>query len=74
MFVSSARVLMPHSLPSATIACASSRAFACVGMKAAAPNFTSSTSASRLSASFFDRIELTISGMEGTVAVASRNA
>jgi len=74
MFVSSARVLTPHSALSVTSARASARAFSRVGMNAAAPNFTSSTSAPSPSASFLDRMDATISGMDGTVAVASRSA
>ena len=50
MFVSSARVLTPHSLLSATSVWPSSRALSSVGMNAAAPNFTSSTRAFRPSA------------------------
>ena len=63
MLVSNARVFTPHSLPSLTIAWASSRAFSSVGIKAAAPNFTSNTNASNPSASFLDRIEATIIGI-----------
>ena len=43
-------------------------------MKAPRPTFTSSTSASMPSASFFDRIDATMSGMDSTVAVTSRSA
>ena len=69
-----ARVFTPQSQPRATMARASSRACSLVCMKAAEPNFTSSTSASRLSASFFERIEAVINGMLGTVPVTSRKA
>ncbi len=69
-----ARVFTPHSFPNATIAFASSLAFSRVGIKAAAPNFTSSTSAAKFSANFLERIEAVISGMDGTVPLTSRNA
>ena len=49
---------------------ASSRA----AMNAPEPVLTSSTSASRPSASFLERIEATISGIDSTVPVASRTA
>ena len=74
MSVSSARVLTPHSLPQRDHRLGQLRASSRVGMNAAQPNFTSSTSASRLSASFFERMEATMSGMEGTVPVTSRRA
>ena len=44
------------------------------GMNAPEPALTSITSASSPAASFFDRIEATISGIDSTVAVASRSA
>ena len=74
MSVKIARVFVPHSLPSATIALASVRAAALVCMKAAPRNFTSRMSASKLSASFLERIEAVMSGMLGTVPLASRRA
>ena len=43
-------------------------------MNAPEPALTSITSASRPAASFLDRIEATISGIDSTVAVASRSA
>ena len=56
-----------------TIICASRRASTCRFMNAPEPTFTSSTSASRPSASFFDMMDDAISGMDSTVAVASRS-
>jgi hypothetical protein len=43
-------------------------------MKAPEPTFTSSTRPSMPSASFFDRMLATMSGMDSTVAVTSRSA
>ena len=43
-------------------------------MNAPRPTFTSSTSPSIPSASFFERIDATMSGMHSTVAVTSRSA
>ena len=43
-------------------------------MKAPVPSLTSSTSASRPAASFFDRIEAVIRSIDSTVAVTSRIA
>ena len=43
-------------------------------MKAPSPVFTSSTRPSIPSASFFDMIDEAISGIDSTVAVASRRA
>ena len=57
-----------------TIACASSRARRASGIIAPEPTLTSMTSASRPAASFLDRIEPTISGIDSTVPVASRIA
>ena len=57
-----------------TIICASRRASTCFFMNAPLPTLTSSTSASRPSASFFDMMEDAISGIDSTVAVASRSA
>ncbi len=47
---------------------------AAVFMNAPRPTFTSSTSASMPSASFFDRMLATMSGIDSTVAVTSRSA
>ena len=58
----------------ATIARASSALAARSGMNAPEPALTSMTSASSPAASFLDRIEATISGIDSTVAVASRSA
>ena len=60
--------------PMPTIICASRRASTCFFMNAPAPTFTSSTSASRPSASFFDMIDDAISGIDSTVPVTSRSA
>ena len=57
-----------------TIICARRRASTCFFMNAPEPTFTSSTSASKPSAIFFDMMEEAIRGMDSTVAVASRNA
>ena len=74
MSVISATVSSPAPRATSTSAsasfCASSRA----AMNAPEPVLTSSTSASRPSASFLDRIEATISGIDSTVPVASRTA
>ncbi len=43
-------------------------------MKAPEPVFTSSTSVPTPEASFFDRIEAVMSGIDSTVAVVSRTA
>ena len=45
-----------------------------LAMKAPLPVLTSSTRPSRPAASFFDRIEAVISGIDSTVAVTSRMA
>ena len=45
-----------------------------VCMKAARPNFTSSTRASNDSESFLERMDAVISGIDGTVPVTSRSA
>jgi hypothetical protein len=64
----------PASLATVTSARASDSACSREAMKAPEPVFTSSTSASRPAASFFDRIEATISPSDSTVAVTSRTA
>ena len=53
---------------------ASSSAPSSVFMKAPSPHLTSSTMTSDPEASFFDMIELTIRGIDGTVPVTSRRA
>ena len=74
MFVSSATVLTPASVPSATMVRASSSARSRVFMNAPEPTFTSSTSAPVPSAIFLLMIDEAISGMASTVPVASRRA
>ena len=74
MSVSSATVGSPLPTATSTIARASSRARSSAGINAPEPNLTSMTSASRPAASFLDRIEPTISGIDSTVPVASRIA
>jgi len=74
MSVSSATTFLPAREPTRTRASASSRALSWSFMKAPRPTFTSSTRASMPSASFFDRMLATISGMLSTVAVTSRSA
>ena len=59
---------MPHIVRARALA-SSSR-----GRNAPSPVLTSSTSPSIPSASFFDMIEAEISGIDSTVAVASRRA
>jgi hypothetical protein len=61
-------------LPVLTIEIASSRARSAVFMNAPLPNFTSSTKASRPSASFLLMMLAVMSGIDGTVAVTSRSA
>ena len=60
--------------PMPTIIWANRRASTCFFMNAPLPTLTSSTRASTPSASFFDMMEVAISGMDSTVAVASRRA
>ena len=74
MLVNNARVLTWQALPSLTMESASAAACSRVGMKAAAPNFTSRMSACNPSASFLERMLAVMSGMLGTVAVTSRSA
>jgi len=67
--------MMPVRFTPTTLgALSSSLVFTDNNLNAAAPNFTSSTSAFSPSASFLERMEATMSGIEGTVAVASRKA
>ena len=63
---------MPRA--TSTIERASSAAASRPGRKAPEPTLTSMTSAPSPAASFFDRIEATISGIDSTVPVASRIA
>ncbi len=72
--VSTARVRTPASVPSSTIAVASSRASSTFFMNAPAPTFTSSTNAPVPSAIFLLMIELAINGIDSTVPVTSRRA
>lgn len=74
MSVSSATVLTPLSVPSATMVEASSRASSMVFMKAPVPTLTSRTREPVPSAIFLDMIEEAISGMASTVPVTSRSA
>ena len=74
MSVSSATVGSPAPPATSTSARASSSAAARSAMNAPEPNLTSITSASSPAASFLDRIEATISGIDSTVPVASRIA
>ena len=74
MSVSSASQASPAPRATPMIARASSMLAARSGMNAPEPALTSITSASRPAASFFDRIEATISGIDSTVPVASRSA
>ena len=74
MSVSSALSLSPAPWPTATMDLASARDNSGVGMKAPLPTLTSMTNASRPAASFLDRMEAVISGIDSTVAVTSRAA
>ena len=74
MSVSRATVGSPAPPATSTSAPASSSAASRAGRKAPEPNLTSMTSASSPAASFFERIEATISGSDSTVPVASRIA
>ena len=74
MSVSSATVGSPAPPATSTSARASSSASARAAMNAPEPNLTSITSASSPAASFLERIEATISGIDSTVPVASRIA
>ena len=74
MSVISASHGSPAPRATLVIARASSALAARSGMNAPEPALTSMTSASSPAASFFDRIEATISGIDSTVAVASRSA
>ena len=74
MSVMSAVVLTPAPLATRTMLSASSREASNVSMKAPLPVFTSITRPWSPDASFLDRIEAVISGMDSTVAVTSRMA
>ncbi len=74
MSVSSASHASPLPRATSTIASASSALEARSGMNAPEPALTSITSASSPAASFLDRIEATISGIDSTVPVESRSA
>ena len=74
MSVSSAALGRPLPAATSMIVCASSRAWSSSGRKAPEPTLTSMTSASRPAASFLERIDATISGIDSTVPVASRIA
>ncbi len=74
MSVRSATVGVPNPMPTRTSVSASWRARGSSFMNAPRPTLTSSTSASMPSASFFDRIEAAMSGIDSTVAVTSRSA
>ena len=71
---STAVVGTPSAAPNRTMVSASRRAEPTSFMNAPEPTLTSSTSAEVPSASFFDMIELAISGMDSTVPVTSRRA
>ena len=72
--VSNAEVVTPAPLPTSTMHRANSRDFSNVGMKAPEPTFTSITNASSPAASFLERIDAVINGIDSTVAVTSRVA
>ena len=74
MSVTAALVGRPQSLASAAHASASSAASAGVFMTAPLPAFPSSRTRSGPIASFFDITLAAMSGIDGTVAVASRSA
>ncbi len=74
MSVRRATTRLPARVPTRTSAVASVRACSTPFMKAPLPTFTSRTRASIPSASFFERIDATMSGTHSTVAVTSRSA
>ena len=74
MSVTAARVSRPQSAASAVHAFASTFASFGVFMNAPLPAFTSKSTRSVPRASFFDITLAAMSGIEGTVAVASRSA
>ena len=74
MAVSNATVGQPRSSPSAIIVLASSRLCSSFWRNAPLPRFTSSTSAFRPSASFFDMMLAAMRGIASTVPVTSRRA
>ena len=74
MSVSSAVQGNPASLATAAMSSASSRALSGLRMNAPFPVLMSPTSPPSPSASFLDRMEETISGMDSTVEVMSRVA
>ena len=74
MSVMSACTRLSARRPMPTIICASRRASTCFFMNAPLPTLTSSTKASTPSASFFDMMDVAISGIDSTVAVASLSA
>ena len=71
---STARTGRPSARPSAISVRASARVWSSDGRNAPLPTFTSITSPSAPSATFFDRIDDAMSGIDSTVAVASRSA
>ena len=74
MSVSSADIGRPAAAAVEIIARASSRPRSGSGSTAPLPNLMSSTSASSPAASFFERMDATMSGRQSTVAVTSRIA
>ncbi len=66
--------MVPWAAPMPTIVSARAAARSRSFMKAPRPTLTSSTRASRPSASFLLMIDEEISGIDGTVPVASRSA
>ncbi len=72
--VSTAVTCFFASLPTRTSELANARASSSVFMNAPRPTFTSSTRPSMPSASFLERIDAVMSGMDSTVAVTSRRA
>ena len=74
MSVISAVVLSPAPLATLTRLFASATASSMVAMKAPEPVFTSITRCWSPAASFFDRIDAVMSGIDSTVAVTSRMA
>jgi hypothetical protein len=74
MSVMRALVLRPAPLATSTMLFASARESSIFCMKAPVPVFTSMTSAPNPAASFFDKMEAVMSGIDSTVAVTSRMA
>ena len=74
MLVIRAAMFRPQAEPMDTMVSARARPSASVFIKAPEPHFTSSTMDLAPAASFFERMDEAMRGMESTVAVTSRRA